>query len=210
MRILKIENIDIDETRFSEPRQNRTGSQSVHVSYQPGASSRYDEKIVLQSPTVMIPFGVSEFKGNYYLDMSVRDNTFVQFIKNFEEKVINQAHIKSEEWFGKQITKDTIVQMFKSNMRETKKGFPEIFKAKLYMNDGEYEGDVYDINKNEIKIDALEKMSKIQVIVELVGIYIIPNAFGVTWKVSQIKLLPQKQISGYAFKEEEVKDEADP
>jgi hypothetical protein len=78
------------------------------------------------------------------------------------------------------------------------------------MNDGEYEGDVYDINKNEIKIDALEKMSKIQVIVELVGIYIIPNAFGVTWKVSQIKLLPQKQISGYAFKEEEVKDEADP
>jgi len=202
MRILKVGNINLDEIRFSDPRHNRTGSQSVYVNYSPGATSRNEERITIQSPTVMIPFGVSEFKGSYYLDISVRDDVFVDFIKYMDAKVIKQAVIKSEEWFGRQLPEEEISTMFRPSIRETKPGFPPIFKAKLFMNEGEYEGDVYDMNKNLVSLGSLEKMSRIQVMVELVGIYIVPKAFGITWKISQIKIHPSKVVSGYSFKDE--------
>ena len=67
------------------------------------------------------------------------------------------------------------------------------------MKDNSFEGDIYDANKNIMTFDRIEKGNRVQTILELVGIYIIDKEFGTTWKVSQIKVVPNRDLKGYAF-----------
>ena len=199
MRILKYNNINMNEISFSEPKQSASGSKNMFVTYKPGASSRYDERIVLQTPTVRLPFGVSEYKGKYYIDMSIRDSSFLSFLQTLDELILNYAVANSTQLFGKPMNDDEVSNMYRSSIKHSKNHFPDLFKAKMFMKDDLFEGDIYDINKNLLEMNKLEKGVRVQVIVELVGIYIIEKEFGTTWKSSQIKIIPSRDLKGYSF-----------
>jgi len=203
MRILKYNNIDLNEISFSEPKLSASGSRNMFVNYKPGASSRYDERIVIQTPTVRLPFGVSEYKGKYSIDMSVRDSGFLNFMKSLDEFIINYVVAHSTDLFGKPMNDEEVSSMYRSSLKQSKNQFPDLFKAKLFIKDDTFEGDIYDANKKLIEYTELEKGVRIQTIMELVGIYIIDKEFGTTWKVSQIKVIPNRDLKGYSFVDED-------
>ena len=199
MRVLKPGDINPSAIRFSDPKTNPTGSQSVYVNYPPGAANRFDEKIVLHTPAVSIPFGISDYNGKLSLDLSIKDSGFIDCIKNIDECIKKTAVANSIQWFGKSLSEDQIEQLYKPSLRQNNPKFPLLMKAKMFTRDDTFEGDIFDHNKNPTDMSAIRRGSSIQAIVQLVGVYLVAKEFGCSWKVTQVKVLQNRNIEGYAF-----------
>jgi len=199
--------IDVNQLTYSSPRTNYSGGQTIFVN-QPNDMRKPIQVIV---PKCYLPFGISDYNGRYSMQFSLRgDEPGIQPFKDFMNKLdlnnVQQAVNKSVNWFqGKTLRKDVVQELYNPTLKQNNDKYPPMVRAKFPVNDsGIFLGDIYDTNKNIIHQSAIVPGCEVEAVIQLVGLYFVAKEFGVSWKIIQIKVHPNKNtIKGYAFMDDD-------
>lgn len=201
---------DASKISFGNVKVNENKGKSIYVGYDNGP-------LIFQTPEMVAPFGVSKWdKENggdkYSLNLSFKGketreplNKFFENLNTLNETLIQGAKNNSEAWFGNvksEIVLRELITPVISYSKEKDK-YPPTIKANLMQKNGNYDLEVYDENRNEIKYDGTIdlKNSRITALIQCLGIWVIGSKFGITWKIVQMRVIPAKKLQGYAFKE---------
>lgn len=195
---MKPENVDVQSFVYSEPKPNTNGGQTVFI------NDANRNKIRIHTPKCYIPFGISEFNKKYSLNFSLNSDTdamknFKKLLKDIDNNNIKEGVKNSEKWFNKKYNETTINELYNTCIKQTNPNYPPNFKAKLPCKNGNFEGSIYDTNRNEISMCKIQKGCYAEAIIELSGVYFVNKEFGISWKVIQLKLYPTEKICGYSF-----------
>jgi len=176
-------------------------------------STQSDGPIRFQIPKMYMPFGISGFTpeiGNkkFNVDFSMRgydeEGSIIkqcyEVLRSIEDKIIDSVVEQSEAIFDKKMTREEIVPLFNSNIKETIGGEPK-FRVKV---DTDYEGKIkpmiYDQEKKDIRTvaeDGLHSKSTGSAIVELNSVYFLNKKFGCTWKLYQLMVSDIQRLKGF-------------
>lgn len=171
--------VNLKDISFQSPKkvQNRYRS-----------AARYGkDKLLVQSPRIQC--SPTETNGVKYLDITVDNKSFLDFLVSIDELCINTASANSLTWFGRKINEDTIRNSYRSPLSVGRNGTH--LTAKLQYDEyGEIATRVFDEFANEISMDEIYKKPETQneaIILELNGFWFGKSAMRCEWSVVQIK-----------------------
>lgn len=203
--IMKPNQVDIDSLVYSDPKINSLGGQIVFI------NTPDRNKLRINTPKCKLPFGVSEYNSKYSLQLSLQGMSdqmehFKKFLNNLDDKNIEMGSKFSSKWFKKNLTKDTVTELYNPILKQNNPKYPPNIKVKLPFRDDTFQGEVFDSNRNVISLNDITKGCHVEAIIELSGIYFVAKEFGISWKVIQLKVYPSEVIKGYAFIEDDESD----
>lgn len=162
------------------------------------------KSLVFKLPKLRIPFGLKKDdmynKNQYILDFSLTDELVTAF-HNLDDAIIKKVH----EQFYSEKTEEQVRQMYNSCVKiPNNESFSPTLRAKILINGDVPKCSFYENEKdasgNFIKIDVVEKGNEPYVlqrvckgsynesIVECIGLWFFKDKFGLSFKVSQLKL----------------------
>jgi hypothetical protein len=163
--------------------------------------------LIMQTPRVRLPFCFRDDPQDTTVSGSIvtpEDAYGVQFravLSALDELFVNSATERTAAWFPKVLTREAIVESYKSPYKTPEKYTPT-FKMKFIRQESGAGGfDVWN-NKRELVEMPLEKCfekyAELVCIVECTGIWLQPSlGWGCNWRIRQLKhFAPQR---GYAF-----------
>jgi hypothetical protein len=124
-------------------------------------------------------------------------------IRKYEEEILAKAKASSQDWFGREVTPTAIDKAFYSSLTDGK------FDVKMATAKGEVVTKVFGADKQPKAMD--EVSGKVDLIVELSGVYFFKKSFGPIFRVIQVKesgSVSKKVPAEYMFQDDE--DEEDP
>jgi hypothetical protein len=207
--------IEVSDLEFSDLRPYGKG-QIAYVNYN-------SKPLVIQTPLMKCPYGVSKFEADgdrvkYSLDLSFGgDAKSITEIKNLleaiDDRVLDESTKKSLQWFKKKNqSRDVSQALFTSSVKvATENGeptdkYPPTFKTKVANYDGKFKCLCFNDTKEPIDnsdlISLVGKGQSVRALVKLSGIWFAGGKFGVTWELQQLKLTPRAQIKDYAFEDD--------
>lgn len=157
---------------------HRNGMQSVYVHHD-------GKKVQIQTDTVQ----VSVCTDGVTISCS---QELEKGIRSIDGAVLHHAQARSLSWFGKELTSEQVLKLFKPSLCDSR------MSAKCI------DTDVFDISRNLQTLDYVQDECPCLVVLDLVGVHFAKKRFGVTWNVTQILAKPQKRISAYAFDDEDI------
>jgi hypothetical protein len=163
-----------------------------------------------------MPFGVSGFTPEvgptkYNIDFAIKGydeeesymKKFYDSLKALEDKVIDSVVEQSEIIFGSPMTKEELLPMFNSNMKQTPDREPK-FRVRVDTTiDDQIKASVFDPEKNPKKdtvMNGLYARNSGHAIVELGSVYFLNRKFGCTWKLHQLIVYEPQNLKGFQFK----------
>ncbi|MDB4675357.1 hypothetical protein OAE98_01080 [Akkermansiaceae bacterium] len=170
----------------------------------------------VQFPRMYMPFGVSGFTPEvgptkYNIDFAVKGydeegsymKKFYESLKALEDKIVDAVVGQSEVIFGSTMTKEELLPMFNSNLKETPDREPK-FRVKVDTTiEDLIKANVFDADKNPVKDEAkngLYARNSGHAIVELGSVYFLNRKFGCTWKLHQLIVYEPQNLKGFQFK----------
>ena len=110
-------------------------------------------------------------------------------LNEYDDQIISQAEVCSEEWFGRKIDVDSLKKAFDSSVSAHILEAPPVPRKTK----------VFDCERKEVTLDVLVPGSRCDIIVELSGIWFLKKSFGPVWRLVQGRLkkestFPQKYI----------------
>lgn len=179
-------------------------------------STKQGTPMRIQFPRMYMPFGVSGFTPEvgptkYNIDFAIKGydeegsymNKFYESVKKLEDKIIDAVVEQSEVVFGSQMTKEELVPMFNSNVKESPGREPK-FRVKVDTDlDDHVKVPVYDADKNPIRdqvSNGLYARNSGHAIAELGSVYFLNRKFGCTWKLHQLVVYEPQNLKGFQFK----------
>ena len=170
----------------------------------------------VQFPRMYMPFGVSGFTPEvgptkYNIDFAVKGydeegsymKKFYETLKALEDKIVDAVVGQSEVIFGSTMTKEELLPMFNSNLKETPDREPK-FRVKVDTTiEDLIKANVFDADKNPVKDEAkngLYARNSGHAIVELGSVYFLNRKFGCTWKLHQLIVYEPQNLKGFQFK----------
>jgi hypothetical protein len=211
---------DASNLAFGEIRTLQSGSKSVNVTYNGGP-------LILQVNNVDLPYGlnVDDKYGpvKYSVNLSLNgwdSNPKVKSIYDTFEAIDNSTTSECVEknWLRKPgMTQQILKQMklYKSSVKFSedpntgaRKPYPPTVKASLRQRNGKFETVVYDVDRKEIKDvpmeDLIVKRMTVMALLECTGVWISSVGCGLSWKVTQMKVVSRPAGSGgYGFIEDD-------
>lgn len=209
---------------YAKPRTNPSGGKNVAV-----MDSSIKKQLAISTP-LMLTWGVNEWidenTGKKSYDLSLQfprdtDDNFAKCrkllssLKEFEEKLLEDALTNSKEWFGKKYDLAPVVEaLFTPMLRYSKdKNSGEIdysrapsLRVKMPFWDGKYNVELYDMHNDMIfpnvdddslsPLTLISKGQKIAAIIKCGGIWFANGKFGVTWKLVQAVVQPRVSLRG--------------
>lgn len=206
---------------FSKLRKNKMGGKAVYLSC--GGNS----KLYIQLPFMKAPYGLGSYtddatkKTSYSLDLSLDPNDQASSqleakLKAFDELVLKTVEANSPEWLGKKYTKSVLQEaLYKPLVRPGKGEWPATFKLKVQTNsvNGSFVPESYNMQREAVPLDSLEKGQRVMAIVDINQIWFIDNKFGVSVRLQQCLFEPSKKLPSFAFQgiatEEEEEEEVE-
>lgn len=178
-------------------------------------STKEGTPVRIQFPRLYMPFGVSGFTPEigatkYNIDFALKGHDeegsyikkFYESLKIIEDKIINAVVEQSPKIFNKQITKEELLPMFNSNIKESQDREPK-FRVKVDTDHNSLiKAAVYDSNKNPIKTEVsngLYARNSGHAIIELNSVYFLNRTFGCTWKLHQLVVYEPQNLKGFQF-----------
>lgn len=166
----------------------------------------YKEKkpLVFKLPKLRVPFGLQKDemynKNQYILDFSL-DEQLIDGFNRLDDAIIKKVH---DEFYSEK-TEDQVREMYTSCVKiPSNESFSPTLRAKIPINNGVPKCSFYenerDVSGNFIKIDVIEKGNETYIlqrvskgtynesIVECIGLWFFKDRFGLSFKVSQLKL----------------------
>ncbi len=169
----------------------------------------------MTTPRMYMPFGLSGFvpdvgqtKWNIDFNMMGYDEEensvkkFFNVLRSIEDKIIDSVVEQSEVIFGKQMSKEELIPMFNSNIKESPGREPK-FRVKVDTTpDNEIKCMVCDPEKNVLNdtvMNGLYSRNSGVSIVELVSVYFLNKKFGCTWKLYNLMVHEPQRLKGFQF-----------
>jgi hypothetical protein len=124
--------------------------------------------------------------------------------KRIDEELLTQAKASKVEWFGKELSDETILNAFQESVTDG------VLGASLSSVKGQVTTTAFDTQKNSIELQAVKSESKCDVMFELAGLWFLKKSFGPIWRVLQVRVRggavppPPKE---YMFTDEPEDDE---
>jgi hypothetical protein len=175
----------------------------------------YSDKkpLVLKFPLTRLPFGLQKDnlskKSQYILDLSMENSgETMESFKEFDEAIISKVH---SEFFSEK-TIEEVTAMYTSCMKyPDNPRYSPTLRTKIIIGDNNApKCDFYESEKNDQgkypKIDVVEKgneeyllqllckSSKIESIIECIGLWFFGNKFGLSFKVTQVLVHPAETL----------------
>ena len=199
---------------FSKLRKNKNGGKTVYLN---GGDNK---KLYLQLPFMRSPYGLSAFtdegtgRTTYSLDLSFdSDNADAMELhdklKELDELIVNTVAENSKEWLGKEFNVAVLREaLYKPMVRPNKEPYPSTLKLKIATKpDGTFVPEAYNMQKEAVPLDTIEKGQKAMAIVDVSSIWFIDNKFGVTVRLQQALLEQSTKLPSFAFQGLDLPDE---
>lgn len=204
--------------QFSKFRKNKNGGKAVYL------NAGDNKKIYVQLPFLRSPYGLSAYtdeatgRTSYSLDLSFDpDNSEAMELhtklKELDDIIVNTVAANSKEWLGKEFNVAVLKEaLYKPIVRPGKEQYPSTMKLKvLTKSDGSFVPECYNMNKQMVTLDSIEKGQKAMAIIDVNQIWFIDNKFGVTIRLQQVLFEQSVKLPSFAFQglnlpDEEVED----
>tara|TARA_R110002050_G_scaffold272021_1_gene415680 strand:- start:74 stop:676 length:603 start_codon:yes stop_codon:yes gene_type:complete len=178
-------------------------------------STKQGTPLRVQFPRMYMPFGVSGFtpevgQTKYNIDFAIKGydeedsymNNFYDSVRKLEDQIIDSVVEQSEVIFGAPMTKEQLLPMFNSNVKEAPGREPK-FRVKVDTTmDDQIKPNVFDADKNPLRDNAtngLYARNSGHAIVELNSVYFLNRKFGCTWKLHQLIVYEPQNLKGFQF-----------
>jgi hypothetical protein len=191
---------------FSKLRKNKNGGKTVYLN---GGDNK---KLYLQLPFMRSPYGLSAFtdegtgRTSYSLDLSFdTDNAEAMELhdklKELDNLIVETVAKNSKEWLGKEFNVAVLREaLYKPLVRPGKEPYPSTIKLKIATKpDGSFVPEAYNMQKEQVTLDTIEKGQKVMAIVDVSSIWFIDNKFGVTVRLQQTLLEQSAKLPSFAF-----------
>ena len=178
-------------------------------------STKQGTPLRVQFPRMYMPFGVSGFtpevgQTKYNIDFAIKGydeedsymKKFYDSVRKLENQIIDSVVEQSEAIFGAPMTKEQLLPMFNSNVKEAPGREPK-FRVKVDTTmDDQIKPNVFDADKNPLRDNAtngLYARNSGHAIVELNSVYFLNRKFGCTWKLHQLIVYEPQNLKGFQF-----------
>jgi len=124
--------------------------------------------------------------------------------KTIDEELLAQAKASKVEWFGKELSDETILNAFQESVTDG------ILDASLATVKGQVTTTAFDTQKNPVELQAVKTESKCDLVLELAGLWFLKKSFGPIWRVLQVRVrgvAAAPTPKEYMFTDEPVDDE---
>jgi len=209
--------------RYMNPRVSDRGLTTVSV-----ISGQTGRSLYLSTPLIMT-WGVSDYvdektgesDGKFKMSLAFpgaeysNKNTdiFLEKLKEFEARIIDDAVVHSEAWFGtersREFVKETMFPFLKypkdKITKKTDYTRPPGLSLKVPCYQGQWQNlEIYNTkqellfpsdNENDTPIDLIPKKSKVACVIQCGGIWTTGKAWGVSWKLSQCVVKPSENAT---------------
>ena len=131
----------------------------------------------------------------------------LDIFKTIDEELLAQAKASKVEWFGKELSDDTILNAFQESVTDG------VLDASLATVKGQVTTTAFDTQKNPVELQAVKSESKCDVVLELAGLWFLKKSFGPIWRVLQMRVRGGAVVSApkeYMFTDEPEDDVEDP
>ena len=131
----------------------------------------------------------------------------LDIFKTIDEELLTQAKAYKVEWFGKELSDDTILNAFQESVTDG------VLDASLATVKGQVTTTAFDTQKNPVELQAVKSESKCDVVLELAGLWFLKKSFGPIWRVLQVRVRGGAVVSApkeYMFTDEPEDDVEDP
>lgn len=192
--------------QFSKLRKNKNGGKAVYL------NTGDNKKIYIQMPFMRSPYGLSAFtdessgRTSYSLDLSFDpDNEEAMSLHNklseLDDIIVNTVAANSKEWLGKEFNVEVLKQaLYKPMVRPGKDQYPATIKLKILTKpDGSFVPEAYNMQRQPVSLDTIEKGLKVCAIIDLNQIWFIDNKFGVTIRLQQTLIEQSAKLPSFAF-----------
>ena len=208
--VIKQNEFDAENVRFNSAKVTKTGGKTVTM-----VSKKNGRGFSLTTP-LMMTWGASEAtnpetgEGKGVYDMALQfppvdgdeDDSdcalFYREMTKLEEKIKQEALVKSAEWFGKEHKSPEVIDaLYTPILRRPKKDpqNPPTLRVKIPQWEGVWKVLLCDEERNIIfpnaktptitPLDIIQRGANIIAVIQCGGIWIINGKFGVTWKLTQ-------------------------
>lgn len=171
-----------------------------------------NKKVYLQLPFMRSPYGLSAFtdestgRTSYSLDLSFDTEnaeamTLYKKLTELDDIIVNTVAANSKEWMGKEFNVAVLKEaLYKPMVRPGKEQYPATIKLKIQTKpDGSFVPECYNMAKEQVTLDSIEKGQKAMAIVDLSSIWFIDNKFGVTIRLQQALFEESSRLPSFAF-----------
>jgi len=206
LAIQKFSEFNASNVSFSKLRKNKNGGKAVYL------NSSDNKKVFVQLPFMRSPYGLSAYtdeatgRTSYSLDISFdADNAesaqFLETMAALDDIVVNMVADNSKEWLGKKFNVAVLKEaLYKPIVRPGKEQYPATMKLKiLTKSDGSFVPEAYNMQRESVSLDTIEKGQKVLAIIDLNQIWFIDNKFGVTIRLQQVLLEQSEKLPSFAF-----------
>lgn len=208
---------DASKLSYNDVRVLDNGGKVVYVSYNKAP-------LVIQTPDMYAPFGMQKWtndgRDKYTLDLSFNGMdkrpslaAFYNVLETLDKKLVADGFANQQTWFkGKKYNSSEVLEALYTplirlpkdkNTGEITDKYPATFKVTVPSKDGNFLCEVYDDKRQPADLNSLNtKRAKVGAIIQFMGLWFAGGKFGSSWKVVQMKVSPNQNIRGFAFKED--------
>jgi len=106
----------------------------------------------------------------------------LDIFKTIDEQVLSKAKESKVEWFGKELSDETILNAYQESVTDG------ILGASLASVKGQVTTTVFDTQKNQLNVQDVKPETKCDVVVELAGLWFLKKSFGPVWRILQVRV----------------------
>ena len=211
---------DVSKITFGEIKSLPSGAKAVSMNYAGGP-------LILQVSNVDLPYGLNaddkfgpvKYSVNLSLngyDSKPKTKEIFEMLETVDDRVTTECVDKN--WLRKPgMTQQILKQMklYKPTVKFSedantgaRKPYPPTVKVSLRQRNGKFETTFYDTDKKEIKDvpieDLIVKRMCVSALVECTGVWVSSVGCGLSWKLTQLKVVSRPDgLRGYGFQDEE-------
>jgi hypothetical protein len=220
--IVQASSFDVSKVSVSAPKLLPSGSKQAYLNYGDARS------LVLQTPSLPVPFGLNVFDKatpvKYSVDVALRGyqenpkvKAFYTALAALDEKMIDLGVKNSKLWFGKEMKREIIEAFYTPSLKfgKDKEGNPTPYPPNMNIKLKKNQSDEFDCKFYDSKSvtdprappltgipveELLVKRCEITALAQCTGVWFGGGKYGLSWKGIQIRLdkVPES-IRGYAF-----------
>jgi hypothetical protein len=124
-----------------------------------------------------------------------------------DAELLTKAKESKVEWFGKELSDETIVNAFQESVTDG------VLGASLVSVKGQVATLAFDRQKNPLALEDVTAGSQCDALFELAGLWFLKKSFGPIWRVVQVRVRTGAQVPNFPKEclfTDEVEDEDDP
>lgn len=195
---------------FSSLEKTRQGGKQVFVSREEMPKA----KVIVQTPALHLPWGITPYQDkatgaiqSFSMDVSFRDAPeFLETMTALDEVMIDACVSRSQDWFGKPMSREIIQDMDivrKCVKKPSNPQYAPTMRIKVPVINGVEQTRFYDEKREPVDIEYVTKGSCVRVIMELSPVWFLNKMCGVSWKAVQVAVVSKPaRVEDYAFVDE--------